>query len=556
MRKTRRSISILLLICMLVTMVPLQVSADTTIGDGGEIDMTPTHTKHTAGSVWLYDETSHWHQCTGCEETLDTAAHTGGTATCADLAVCAVCGAAYGTTDSNQHIDKTELRNEKKATEFEPGYTGDLYCLGCGELIALGEPIPVIHEHDYAPEITPPSCTEQGYTTYTCRCGDWYVDDFVDATGHDYQNGVCVNCGDVVEVITYTYGQSAQIKLIEPWGLKANAKISTAEGVIDYNQLYDYGVYFIRGSELDTVGLTQANITAEDILSDADAVQMTKADGVTVSGAYLTAIYEKDIYTYELTDSIFVMFYFVTEEGADPIYVPIRERNLEKLVAQRKDDQAGFPNVLERNVYALMEQLEEDVADYRSDFASLSTPEKQKAPTLAQYPLGAQMVDNKYSYGQNAQIKLIEPWGLKANVKVSFEGQVVDYNSVEEFGIVALADNSREYTDAAEILQNENAYVFSSKNGDAAISNGYISATYSKGIYTYQLNTDIYVFGYVKDADGYHYGPVRNRNVFNLMDARKEDVANFPNVKERIVYADMINLYNAITAYREDYFNN
>jgi hypothetical protein len=203
-----------------------------------------------------------------------------------------------------------------------------------------------------------------------------------------------------------------------------------------------------------------------------------------------------------------------------------------------------------------MTKLEEDVADYRSDFANLSSPEKQKAPTLAQYPLGAAAAGSSYRYGQNAQIKLIEPWGLKANVKVSHGGSVIDYNAVEEYGIVALADNSRTYADASEILQNQNAYVFSSKNGDASISNGYISASYSKDIFTYQLNTDIYVFGYVKDADGYHYGPVRNRNVHTLMEARMNDAVNFPNLKERTVYADMIDLYTAITAYREDYFKN
>ena len=36
------------------------------------------HTAHTAGTVWENDETNHWHVCTasGCEEKLDTAAHT------------------------------------------------------------------------------------------------------------------------------------------------------------------------------------------------------------------------------------------------------------------------------------------------------------------------------------------------------------------------------------------------------------------------------------------------------------------------------------------------
>ena len=40
------------------------------------------------------------------------------------------------------------------------------------------------HKHNYKSVITAPTCTEQGYTTYTCECGDSYVDDYVDALGH------------------------------------------------------------------------------------------------------------------------------------------------------------------------------------------------------------------------------------------------------------------------------------------------------------------------------------------------------------------------------------
>lgn len=38
--------------------------------------------------------------------------------------------------------------------------------------------------HNYETEITPPTCTEDGFTTYTCACGDTYIDDYVDALGH------------------------------------------------------------------------------------------------------------------------------------------------------------------------------------------------------------------------------------------------------------------------------------------------------------------------------------------------------------------------------------
>ena len=39
--------------------------------------------------------------------------------------------------------------------------------------------------HDYKTEVTEPTCTEGGYTTYTCtRCGDTYTADETDALGH------------------------------------------------------------------------------------------------------------------------------------------------------------------------------------------------------------------------------------------------------------------------------------------------------------------------------------------------------------------------------------
>lgn len=55
----------------------------------------------------------------------------------------------------------------------------------------------VVHDHDYEAVVTAPTCTEQGYTTYTCECGDRYVGDYVDAAGdHTYENGIC-SCGAI-----------------------------------------------------------------------------------------------------------------------------------------------------------------------------------------------------------------------------------------------------------------------------------------------------------------------------------------------------------------------
>ena len=43
----------------------------------------------------------------------------------------------------------------------------------------------VPHEHVYEAVVTAPTCTEGGYTTYTCACGDSYIADETEALGHN-----------------------------------------------------------------------------------------------------------------------------------------------------------------------------------------------------------------------------------------------------------------------------------------------------------------------------------------------------------------------------------
>ena len=45
------------------------------------------------------------------------------------------------------------------------------------------------HEHSYTAVVTPPTCTEKGYTTHTCSCGHSYVDTYTDALGHAWDSG-------------------------------------------------------------------------------------------------------------------------------------------------------------------------------------------------------------------------------------------------------------------------------------------------------------------------------------------------------------------------------
>ena len=46
------------------------------------------------------------------------------------------------------------------------------------------EPVRPSHSHSYAAAVTAPTCTEKGYTTYTCSCGSSFVGNYVDSKGH------------------------------------------------------------------------------------------------------------------------------------------------------------------------------------------------------------------------------------------------------------------------------------------------------------------------------------------------------------------------------------
>mgnify|MGYP004696708795 CR=1 FL=1 len=79
----------------------------------------------------------------------------------------------------------TELRNAKKATCTEPGYTGDTYCKDCGEKIGTGTAIPAKgHSWNEGEITTAPTCENAGVKTYTCTVCNATKTEAIDATGH------------------------------------------------------------------------------------------------------------------------------------------------------------------------------------------------------------------------------------------------------------------------------------------------------------------------------------------------------------------------------------
>ena len=145
---------------------------------------------HSYSNTWSDDGTNHWHECTVCHDKKDLGTHTGGTATCqtkkecsvchltyGDFAPCdyvenhdakylvskatcvaqaiykkscSVCGTAhatetfkYGTVDANNHVGGTYVEGQRESDCVTPGYTGDIKCQSCRQIITPGTDLPL-----------------------------------------------------------------------------------------------------------------------------------------------------------------------------------------------------------------------------------------------------------------------------------------------------------------------------------------------------------------------------------------------------------------------------
>ena len=92
----------------------------------------------------------------------------------------------YCTTIGACTHENTRTDAAKAPTCIDDGWTEGVFCEDCRSYIS-GHQIEKALGHDYAAEVTPPTVTNKGYTTYTCsKCGDSYVDNFTDALGEQF----------------------------------------------------------------------------------------------------------------------------------------------------------------------------------------------------------------------------------------------------------------------------------------------------------------------------------------------------------------------------------
>lgn len=111
--------------------------------------------------------------------------------------------------------------------------------------------------HSYETVIIPPGCETEGYAEYTCVvCEDMYRDSKTQATGHNYENGICAICGE--EDDTVCKGD-----------LNGDGEITSADAVLLARYLADL-------QTLSEIQLQAADINGDSEVASADSVLLAR----------------------------------------------------------------------------------------------------------------------------------------------------------------------------------------------------------------------------------------------------------------------------------------
>ncbi len=155
---------------------------------------------------------------------------------------CSVCGEILVAQNVVPALGHTEVTDEAVApTCTTTGLTEGSHCGRCGENFVAQEVIPPLG-HNYEVVVTAPTCTAQGYTTFTCTvCGSTYKYNYTAAMGHSYEAIVTAPTCTEAGYTTYTCsvcGNSYIGDEVAPTGHSYEAVVTaptcTAQGYTTY----------------------------------------------------------------------------------------------------------------------------------------------------------------------------------------------------------------------------------------------------------------------------------------------------------------------------------
>ena len=272
-----------------------------------------TH-EHVYETNWSYNETEHWHKCTGCDEVSDKAAHSGGKATCTAKAICEVCGQPYGETGDHEwgewqqtkaptctekgtetrvcknNPEHTETRDvEKAAHDVGTNWLHDetnhwKECTVCHTKSDIAA-----HDFGEWTEVTAPTYVADGAKKRTCNtCGyseNGTIDKLVAVSSItiDGEQTLTLKVNEVATLVATVLPDNATDKTIE-WTSFDNEVVEVARGRL---LAHKAGDAVITATAKDGQG-AKATVTVK-VIVEAESVEVSGAKHVAINGTVTLA---------------------------------------------------------------------------------------------------------------------------------------------------------------------------------------------------------------------------------------------------------------------------
>lgn len=265
--------------------------------------------EHVYETNWSYNETEHWHKCTGCDEVSDKAAHSGGKATCTAKAICEVCGQPYGKTGDHEwgewqqtkaptctekgtetrvcknNPEHTETRDvEKAAHDVGTNWLHDetnhwKECTVCHTKSDIAA-----HDFGEWTEVTAPTYVADGAKKRTCNtCGyseNGTIDKLVAVSSItiDGEQTLTLKVNEVATLVATVLPDNATDKTIE-WTSSDNDVVEVARGRLLAHKADDA---VITATAKDGQG-AKATVTVK-VIVEAESVEVSGAKHVAING--------------------------------------------------------------------------------------------------------------------------------------------------------------------------------------------------------------------------------------------------------------------------------
>lgn len=270
--------------------------------------------EHVYETNWSYNETEHWHKCTGCDEVSDKAAHSGGKATCTAKAICEVCGQPYGEIGDHEWGEWqqtkaptcTEKGTETRVCKNNPEHTETRDVEKAAHYVGTNwlhdetnhwKECTVCHTksdiaaHDFGEwtEVTAPTYVADGAKKRTCNtCGyseNGTIDKLVAVSSItiDGEQTLTLKVNEVATLVATVLPDNATDKTIE-WTSSDNDVVEVARGRL---LAHKAGDAVITATAKDGQG-AKATVTVK-VIVEAESVEVSGAKHVAINGTVTLA---------------------------------------------------------------------------------------------------------------------------------------------------------------------------------------------------------------------------------------------------------------------------